>query len=138
MTLRVMLDTNVLISAIVFDADVLNLLVRLSKDRHKMYISEYIDHEFRDKILEKWEDKARKILLMYEGLMIPVLNSSLSIKCKLRDPKDEQVLTDAMDSHMDILLTGDKDFYDGNFENIKIMTVKELVEYLDKNEGEKR
>lgn len=132
MTLCVMLDTNILISAIVFDADVLKSLVRLSKDRHKMYVSEYIDHEFRDKILEKWKDKAKKILLLYEALMIPVMSSSLSIKCKLRDPKDEQVLSDALNSHMDILLTGDKDFYDGDFENIKIMTVKELNEYLDK------
>ena len=134
MTLRVMLDTNILISAIVFDADVLNLLVRLSKDRHKLFVSEYIDHEFRDKIIEKWEDKAKKILLLYEGLMIPVMNSSLSVKCKLQDPKDEPVLSDAISNYMDVLLTGDKDFYDGNFDNIKIMTVKELDKYLDEVE----
>lgn len=125
----IMLDTNILIAAIVFNG-VCRKVVDQLMQHHKIYISFYVDHEFRDKILEKWPKESKEILSLYENMTIPILEESPIIIIHTRDKDDDQVISDAIYNHMDILLTGDKDFED-NLDTkgtliISISKIKEL------------
>lgn len=129
--LRIMLDTNILISLIIFGGQVQNVFVELINMRHRMFVSTYIDHEFRDKVLEKWNDKKDIILSTYESLYIPVLESHYNDVIKTRDVKDNPVISDAISNGMDILLTGDKDLLELKEKlPVKIMSVNDVKNYL--------
>lgn len=52
----------------------------------------------------------------------------------LRDVKDVPVLSDAIVNHMDLILTGDKDFLEANLENPLVFSPAMLYEYLQKNQ----
>lgn len=52
--MKIMLDTNVLISALVFGGRTGRLLNMLFESEHELYVSEYIDQEFKEKLNEKW------------------------------------------------------------------------------------
>ncbi len=51
--MKIMLDTNVLISALVFGGRTGRLLNMLFESEHELYVSEYIDQEFKEKLM-KW------------------------------------------------------------------------------------
>ena len=51
--MKIMLDTNVLISALVFGERTGRLLNMLFESEHELYVSEYIDQEFKEKLM-KW------------------------------------------------------------------------------------
>ena len=51
--MKIMLDTNVLISALVFGGKTGRLLNMLFGLEHELYVSEYIDQEFKEKLM-KW------------------------------------------------------------------------------------
>ena len=59
--MKTMLDTNVLISALVFGGRTGRLLNMLFESDHELYVSEYIDQEFKEKLNEKWPDKAERV-----------------------------------------------------------------------------
>lgn len=64
--MKVMLDTNVLISAFVFGGKVkhiLHLLFNLGLD---IYVSEYVEEEFKRILNEKWSYKAENIYAKYQ------------------------------------------------------------------------
>lgn len=125
-----MLDTNILISAVVFDGICRKIVDKLLQ-QDKIFISFYIDHEFRDKVIEKWPKQSKEILKYYENLAIPILEDSPVIIVHTRDGDDDQVISDAIYNHMDILFTGDKDFdKDLDTKGIKIMTISEMKNIL--------
>ena len=59
--MKIMLDTNVLISAFVFGGKTGNLLIKLLSSGHELLVSEYIDKELKEKLELKWPDKAEKV-----------------------------------------------------------------------------
>ena len=48
--MKIMLDTNVLISAFVFGRKTGKLIAKLFHSEHELFVSEYIDREFKDKL----------------------------------------------------------------------------------------
>lgn len=62
--MKILVDTNVLISAFVFGGKTQHLVIRLLKSTHKLLISEYVQSEFKGKLLEKWPLKAQDYLRM--------------------------------------------------------------------------
>ena len=56
--MKILLDTNVIISSIIFGGRSRKLLTYLLNSEHELYVSEYIDAEFKEKLLQKWPTKA--------------------------------------------------------------------------------
>ena len=131
--MRLLIDTNVLISSFVFDGRPLNLLYTLFAKGYALYVSEYIDAEFREKVAQKWKSRERKILDEYERLGIPMLKSTENVYRVLRDADDDPILSDAIDHDIDIILSGDKDFLDAGLEHPKVMSVSMLYELLSED-----
>lgn len=128
--MKIMLDTNVLISAFVFGGKAGSLLELLFESDHKLYVSEYVDSEFKDKLQEKWPDKAEKIYDLYRKMVIHFCESTSETRGSLRDEKDIPVLSDALYHKMDVIVTGDKDFLEANLENPLIYSPTMLYEFL--------
>ena len=66
--MRIMIDTNVLISAFVFGGKTGKLLDYLLNSEHKLLVSDYVDKEFKDKLDIKWHNKAEKVYELYHTL----------------------------------------------------------------------
>ena len=130
--MKIMLDTNILSSAFIFGGTAGHVLDTLfaSPMKYTLYVSEYIDSEFRDKLRLKWPDKADYIYQAYRKTNIIFCKSTPDILCDLRDPKDNPVLSDALCHNVDILLTGDKDFLEAHIEYPSIYSPTMMEEYL--------
>lgn len=126
--MKVMLDTNVLISAFIFGGKVRHALKILFETDCEIYISEYVDNEFNRIIHDKWSDRADKIYSLYRSIDFIFCPSTSEVLGQLRDEKDIPVLSDAIYHDVDILLTGDKDFLESNIETPKIISPSELLE----------
>lgn len=126
--MKVMLDTNVLISAFVFGGKVRKALEILFGTDCEIYISEYVDAEFKRILREKWSDRADKIYALYRSMDFVFCSSTSETLGHLRDEKDIPVLSDAIYHGTDILLTGDKDFLESEVVTPKIISPAELLE----------
>ena len=130
--MRIMLDTNVLISAFVFGGQIWNLLKILFDMKCKLYVSEYVDAEFKRILDKKWSSRAGKIYSSYRSADFIFCPSTSETLGHLRDEKDVPVLSDAIYHSVDILLTGDKDFLEADIETPLIVSPSELSELFSR------
>ena len=128
--MKIMLDTNVLISALVFGGKAGELLGRLFESGHVLYVSEYIDQEFKEKLKDKWPGKAKKVYGLYRGLDIRFCKSTDERLGNLRDEKDIPVLSDAIYHGIDVILSGDKDFLEAWLQKPLVYSPAMMLEYL--------
>lgn len=128
--MKILLDTNVLISAFVFGGKAGELLNRLFESEHTLYVSEYIDNEFKKILESKWPDKAEKVYGLYRRLDICFCKSINKKLGELRDEKDIPVLSDAMFHGVDVILSGDKDFLEAGLESPLVYSPAMLLEFL--------
>ena len=132
--MKIMLDTNVIISALVFGGKVRRLLNLMTELSWEVGASEYVDNEFKRILKEKWADRAEKIYSEYEKLNIIKFKSTDKILGDLRDKKDIPILSDAIFNEVDVLLTGDKDFLESDIDTPLIISPTELLEFLNSRE----
>ena len=135
--MKIMLDTNVLISAFVFGGKTGELMVKLFYSEHELYVSEYIDREFKDKLISKWPDKANKVYSLYKRLNIHFCESTEQPAGKLRDIKDIPILSDALYHGVDLILSGDKDFLEAELERPLVYSPSMMLDYLESKQSER-
>jgi len=128
--MRILIDTNVLISAFVFGGKAGKLLELLFDSNHELLVSTYIDAEFKAKLEQKWHDKAEIVYTLYHTLPFVFCESSPEQKGELRDTKDIPVLSDAVFHNADIILSGDKDFLEAGLEKPQVFSPAMLYDYL--------
>ena len=131
--MRIMFDTNVLISAFVFGGQPKQLLETLLLSGHELFVSEYVYSEFVDKLKIKWPDKSDKLVSIFKKMSFSFCESTSQILGNVRDEKDIPVLSDALFHNVDILLTGDKDFLESDINNPIILSPKMMLEFLGIN-----
>jgi len=129
--MRIMVDANIIVSAILFPKSVIaNVLIHLT-DNYSLVLSKYTIFEVEDVFNEKFP---HRIVEMKEFLQeIPYELFTLNkIKNKkypnIRDIDDLPVLANAIESKVDLLITGDKDFDEIIIETPKIMKPREYIE----------
>ena len=121
-----MLDTNILISAIVFKSKQMNGIIKLLADKYSLVLCSYVIDELHEVVNSKFNDKTddlEKFLfeLPFEYVYTPQSLPQHDI-FTIRDKDDEKVLYSAIIADVDILVTGDKDFYDVEIEHPKIVS----------------
>ena len=129
--MKIMLDTNVLISALVFGGQAGRLLGMLFDSEHELYVSDYVDREFKAKLEQKWSSKAQNVYTLYHKLDIHFCESTTEILGELRDVKDVPVLSDARYHNMDLILSGDKDFLEAGLDHPLVFSPAMMLEYLE-------
>ncbi len=128
--MKVMLDTNVLISALVFGGKSKLLLQSLILSDNEILVSEYVRSEFIAKIHQKWASKAEKLIDLFNRMNFNFCKSTTEVLGNVRDKKDIPVLSDAIFNGADILLTGDKDFLESGIKSPLIYSPAMMCEFL--------
>ncbi len=132
--MRVLIDTNVLISA-ALRADGIPWQAyqkAASYPNHGMICEQNVD-EIRRIFNKKFPlrlsslDKFLSVALLTLEL-VPVPENEFTIEVQIRDAKDRPILRAAIAAKADILLTGDKDFLESGVEKPAIMTPAEFLQ----------
>lgn len=127
-----MLDTNVLISALLFPGSKMDTLMNCIFTRHQLVLSSYVVEELKNVVKRKFPNKEHVInkllvTMSYEYVYTP--NDLEEGLFDIRDIKDYPVLYTAIIEDVDILITGDKDFKYIDIEKPEIMTPTEFMEF---------
>ena len=128
--MRIMLDTNVLISSIIFKSKIMNELIAAILKDHRLVLSSFVIEELKSVVQRKFEGRAAELdhfltVLPFEYVYTPdEMDEDLF---EIRDEMDYPVLYSAIVEDVDILITGDKDFSDIDIEKPEILTPNEFV-----------
>ena len=128
--MRIMLDTNVLISMLVFKS--FNAVIDKITQKYSIVLCSYVIDELHEVIERKFPNKQKDIekflmKLPFELVYTPKMIEEHDL-FKIRDVDDEKVLYSAIIADVDILLTGDKDFSDIEIEKPEILTPSAFLE----------
>ena len=129
--MRVMLDTNVLVSYAVFGSSTIAKVIGDVALNHELVLATYVIDEFREVVARRWPEKAGSVerflrRASYETVVTPLdMEEGLF---EIRDELDYPVLYSAIVGFADVLVTGDKDFAGVEVETPEILTPAEYVE----------
>lgn len=130
--IRIVLDTNVLISALLFKGELAGIVDLWKKGKIIPIFSRDTFDEFKT-VLEypKFSLTAHEINVIIEEEVLPFFEAikvADKIKGVCKDRDDDKFIGCAVSASADFLVTGDKDFLDiGRCESVKIISVSELL-----------
>ena len=132
--MRVFVDTNIIISAILFpNAKVAKVFSHLI-EKHTVIIASYIKEECKEVFEKKFPLKKEQLNIFFNGIRFEEFKTPEKIDekkyPKIRDIKDLPVLVSAILSDSDILITGDKDFEDVKIDKPLIFTPAAYFELI--------
>jgi putative PIN family toxin of toxin-antitoxin system len=134
--IRVVLDTNVLISALLFKGDLSRIVGLWQKGKIVPVISKETFGELRT-VLEypKFSLSRAEIESLIEHeilLFFEVVNVSKHVKGTCRDPGDDKFISCALSANADCIVTGDKDLSDlRKYQSIKIIHASDFIKMFD-------
>jgi putative PIN family toxin of toxin-antitoxin system len=130
--MRIMLDTNILISAFILSSQSLLHMVGNIAERHTIVLPTYVIDELKRVIKWKFPDKYSLLESFFRELPFELVYTPEKIdKSKypdIRDEKDLPILVSAIIEDVDVLISGDTDFAPLDMERPEILTPKYFVE----------
>jgi len=133
--MRVLIDTNVLISAALNTNSVpFQAYVKAASYPNRGLICEQNVDEMKRIFNKKFPnrlaalDKFLSVALLTLEL-VPVPTDEIVSETQIRDVNDRPILRSAIHAKADVLLTGDKDFSESGLETPLIMTPAEFLKY---------
>ena len=139
--MRVMVDTNVLISGMVFGGPERRLL-EVIRRCHTLVITDYLLAEATEVLARKFPggEGLLDVLLQsfkVERLPLPSIAKVREAGHHLRDPKDAAVLASALQAGPEVFVSGDKDLHTAKVQTlIRVCTTKEAMALLDRGSGD--
>jgi len=134
--IRVVLGTNVLISALLFKGELSRIVGVWQKGKIVPVISKETFSELRT-VLEypKFSLSRAEIESLIEHEILPffeVVNVSKHAKGACRDPGDDKFISCALSANADCIVTGDKDLSDlRKYQSIKIIHASDFIKMFD-------
>lgn len=129
----VVLDTNILISAIFWRGNPYKVILNAFKKKYSLYLSTEILKELEEKLSLKFkfpEDKIKNhigILREYGRIIEPTIKVDIINE----DPDDNRILECAVSCNADYIVSGDHHLLKlKEFKGIKIVTAKEFLELI--------
>lgn len=127
--MRIMLDTNVILSALLFPSENMTHLIETVAVKNTMVLSSYVIEELYRVIDCKFPTKAKVIdellfQMSYEFVYTP---KNIESNIEIRDEKDLPIIYTAIIEDVDVLVTGDKDFTELEFDFLEILTPAEFL-----------
>lgn len=130
--MRLILDTNILVSAFVFKSETANIVVRHAAKKHTLLFSESTFKELKSTLLKpKFAEIVELPTIRKFIINLFRIGEFIDPKIKIaecRDPKDNKFLELAVAGNADCIVTGDKDLLVLNpFRGIKIMSSSDFL-----------
>ncbi len=133
--MRVMLDTNVLLSALLFPGERMDRMMQCIFEEHRLVLSSFVVDELNYVVRRKFPGKLKTVDGLLSGMGFELVYTPREMKQGLfdiRDAKDYPVLYTAIQEDVDILITGDKDFASVNVERPEILTPAQfMAQYVE-------
>ena len=132
--IRAVLDTNVLVSAVISDGKSRELLTRGIANQFSIVTSDLIVKELirvlkRPKFKTSEDEIDRIVRALITSAEIVIVKSKLEVV--KQDPKDNIIVETAYDGNADIIVSGDRHLLElKTFKRIKIMTIEEMLKSL--------
>lgn len=129
--MRVMLDTNVLLSALLFPGERMNKMMRFIFEEHRLVLSSFVVEELVYVVKRKFPGKLQTVDKLLSVMSFELVYTPQEIEQGLfdiRDINDYPVLYTAIREDVDVLITGDKDFADVDIERPEILTPAQFIE----------
>jgi len=130
--MRIMLDTNVLISAALLSSPYIVRLMNVISEHHTIVLSTYILDELKRVTKQKFPNKYDLLEIFLRELPFELAYTPEKIdKLKypdIRDSKDLPVLVSAFNEDVDVLLSGDTDFAPLDMKRPEILTPRAFLE----------
>lgn len=133
--MRIFIDSNIIISAIVYDRNELEIIKSLLQKGHQLVISYHIHEEIFRVMLEKFPEYAVLVDENIRLFHLEIIPSNKYLDAvdqfdMVRDKYDRHVLAAAVSSNCDLIITGDKDLLVlDSCRNIRILTSKGAKRY---------
>ena len=127
----VMLDTNILVSAFVFKSKKMNNLIEYLSKSHEIVICSYVVDELKELVISKFNVELKELDKFLNDFPFDLVYSPTTVENKLfeiRDIDDYIILHTAIIEDVDVLITGDKDFFDIDIDKPEIMTTTDFLE----------
>jgi len=134
--IRVVLDTNVLISALFFKGELSRIVGLWQKGKIVPVISKETFDELRT-VLEypKFSLSRAEIKSLIEHEILPffeVVNVSKHVKGASRDPGDDKFISCAISANANCIVTGDKNLSDlKKYQSIRIIHTSDFIKMFD-------
>lgn len=131
--MRVMIDTNIFISAVLFpNGKASAALLKALISPYQPVTCDYVIDELHRKFREKWPDRITELdAFLYASLsVIDVVKTPEAVvedENLIRDEKDRTILRAALDAGADLFLTGDKDFLESSVTDPRIISVSDFL-----------
>jgi len=120
--MRIMIDTNVLISAVYSPHSLPAQVAQVTCKAHTLVLCDYILEECRMVVMRKFPQHMVVLEELLASLDFELASSAEPASIAMSDPKDQPILDAALASAVDILITGDKHFSNLELPHLKIMT----------------
>ena len=129
--MRIMIDTNVLISAFVLNSKYLSEMIDNITEHHTIVLPTYVIDELKRVTREKFPQKYSLLEPFFRELPFELVytpeNIDQSKYPDIRDSKDLPILVSAIVEDVDILISGDSDFAPLDMERPEILTPSSYV-----------
>lgn len=133
--MKIVLDTNVLISSILIEGSITDIALTKAEKYHDILCSDKIYGELvKTLMLPKFDKyisryRRKKFMESFENRATFVKVEEVINAC--RDPKDNMFLELAVSAKADLIITGDKDLLELNpFRGTQIISPKEFIEQI--------
>ena len=132
--MRIMTDTNVLLSAALFPSPIMIELIERVTTEHTLVLCSHIIEELHEVFERKFNTKKTLLNVFLSKLSYDFIYTPTNINPKMypeiRDKEDLPILVSALIAGVDLIITGDKDFFDiksAQEELPIIMTPREFI-----------
>ena len=130
---RIVLDTNVIISGILFGGIPRSILNMLISGQHDFFLSIAIIEEIREVLNRpKFGFDSGNAMLVAEELhsLCAIVRPTRSVNVLIDDPDDNKILECAVEANAEIIISGDSHLLSlGSYEGIKILTPKQFSDF---------
>jgi putative PIN family toxin of toxin-antitoxin system len=120
-----MIDTNVIISAILKEGSLLDIVVNEVAENQELILCDYIIKECYEVALKRFPLKVKIIDRLLAKLRYELVAAPRFGEIKINDVKDQPILNAAIEYSIDVLITGDKHFLNLDLQTPEICTPSE-------------
>lgn len=137
---KIVLDTNILVSALLFKGELARIVDLWKKGRIMPVFSRETFEEFRTVLeCQKFSLTGQEIKLIIEEEVLPyfeVIEITDDIKRICRDADDDNFLACALSASADFIVTGDKDLLDlDKYKSVRIINASVLLKMFSMREN---
>ena len=126
--MKIMIDTNVIISAMLKQGSVPDLVLSYACENANLILCDHIIYECYDVAKKRFSQKLSVLDGIFAKLRYELVPAPRMGEIKIRDIKDQPILNAAITYDIDIIITGDKHFLELQIERPTIMTPTTFLE----------